>query len=97
MAISKLLVWHHVNKSMDGLVQHVADFKAWMHINNKWPNFAADLRNIKFGLSTYGFNPFLDKTCIWSTWPIMLLAYNLPSLMATKWFFMFFALLILNK
>ncbi len=69
LAISKLLVWHHENKSMDGLVQHVADSKVWMHIENNWPDFAADPRNIRFGLATDGFNPFSNKTCIWSTWP----------------------------
>jgi len=78
LAISKLLVWHHENKSTNGLVRHVVDSKTWMHIDNKWPNFAVDLRNIRFGLSTNEFNPFSDKTCIWSTWPVMLLVYNLP-------------------
>jgi hypothetical protein len=68
-----------------------------MHIDNNWPNFVVDPRNIKFGLATDGFNPFSDKTCIWSTWPVMLLVYNLPPLMATKWSFMLLALLIPGK
>jgi hypothetical protein len=97
LAISKLLVWHHENKSTYGFVWHVADSKAWMHIDNKWPDFATNLRNIRFGLATNGFNPFSDKTCIWSTWLVMLLVYNLPPWMATKWFFMLLALLILGK
>jgi len=97
LAISKLLVWHHDNKSTDGLVRHVVDSKTWMHIDNNWPDFATDMRNIIFGLVIDGFNPFSDKTCIWSTWPMLLLMYNLPPLMATKWFFMFLALLILGK
>jgi hypothetical protein len=96
-AISKLLVWHHENKSTDGPVRHVADSKAWMHIDNNWPDFAADLKNIRFGLATVGFNSFSDKTCIWSTWPVMLLVYNLPPWMATKRFFMLLALLIPGK
>ncbi len=97
LAISKLLVWHHENKSTYGLVRHVANFKTWMHIDNNWLDFAANLRNIIFGLVTDGFNPFVDKTCIWSTWPIMLLVYNLPLWMATKRFFMLLALLIPGK
>ncbi len=75
----------------------MADSKAWMHIDNKWLDFAVNSRNIRFGLSIDGFNLFSDKTCIWSTWLIMLLVYNLPPWMATKWFFMFLALLILGK
>jgi hypothetical protein len=68
-----------------------------MHIDNKWPDFATNLKNIRFGLATYGFNPFSDKTCIQSTWPIMLLVYNLPPWMAIKQFFMLLALLIPGK
>jgi hypothetical protein len=68
-----------------------------MHIDNKWPDFVTDSRNIGFGLSIDGFNPFSNKTCIWSTWLVMLLVYNLPPWMATKWFFMLFALLIPGK
>ncbi len=29
---------------MDGLVRHGADYKAWMHINKMWLNFAIDLK-----------------------------------------------------
>jgi hypothetical protein len=65
-----------------------------MHIDNNWPDFAIDPRNIEFGLAIDGFNPFSDKTCIWSTWPIMLLVYNLPPWMAIKRFFMLLTLLI---
>jgi hypothetical protein len=68
-----------------------------MHIDNKWFDFATDPRNIRFGLAIDEFNPFSDKTCIWSTWPLMLLVYNLPLWMATKLFFMLFALLIPGK
>jgi hypothetical protein len=58
--ISKLLICHHKNKSTSGLVQHVVDSKAWMHVN-KWPDFVVDPRNIRFGLSIHGFNPFSKK------------------------------------
>jgi DNA-directed RNA polymerase subunit RPC12/RpoP len=68
-----------------------------MHIDNKWPDFATNPKNIKFGLTTYGFNPFSNKTCIWSTWPVILLVYKLLPWMATKRFFMLLALLIPSK
>jgi hypothetical protein len=68
-----------------------------MHIDNKWPDFATDPRNIRFGLATDGFNPFLNKTCICCTWPVLLLVSNLPPWMATKQFFMLLALLIPSK
>ncbi len=75
----------------------MVDSKAWMHIDDKWLDFVADLINIRFGLASNGFNPFSHKICIWSTWPVMLLVYNLPLWMATKWFFTLLALLIPGK
>jgi hypothetical protein len=75
----------------------VVDSKAWMHVDNKWPKFGTNPRNIRFKLSTEKFNPFSDKTSIWSTWPIMLLMYNIPPWMAMKQFFMLLALLISSK
>jgi hypothetical protein len=65
--------------------------------DKKWLDFAVDPKNIRFRLSTVGFNPLSNKTCIWSTWPVMLLVYNLPLWMATKRFFMLLALLIPGK
>jgi hypothetical protein len=50
--------WHHANRSQYGLVRHVADSKAWAHIDNSWPNFASDPYNVKLGLALDGVNPF---------------------------------------
>ncbi len=97
LAISKLLVWH-------------TRTKAWMVLSDTWwilkhecmlttigLILQFDLKNIRFGLATNGFNPFSNKTCIWSTWPVMLLVYKSPSWMATKRVFMLLALLIFGK
>jgi hypothetical protein len=32
-----------------------------MHIDNKWHDFVVDPKNIRFGLSIDGFNPFFKK------------------------------------
>jgi hypothetical protein len=42
-------------------------------------DFAAEVRNIRFGLSTDGMNPFGETDNSHSTWPISLCIYNLPS------------------
>ena len=38
-------------------MRHPADSKAWKHLDELYPEFAADPRNIRLALSTDGFNP----------------------------------------
>ncbi|KAL3702270.1 hypothetical protein R1sor_020292 [Riccia sorocarpa] len=54
------------------------DSKQWKHIDATWPNFARETRNMRFGLALDGINPFSVQSSIWSSWPIILLNYNLP-------------------
>jgi hypothetical protein len=100
--ISKLLVWHGENRSNqeggDGLVRHPCDSKAWQHFEeNVDPSFARDARNVHFALAADGVNPFSQNRSTWSTWPVLLLNYNLPPWLSTKKFFMMLAMLIPGK
>lgn len=72
------LRWHSTHKSQDGKMRHPVDSLAWDRINKKWPSFESDPRNIRFGLSTDGFNPFQDLSSRYSCWPVVLVTYNLP-------------------
>ena len=40
--------------------------------------FCLDPRNLRFGLSSDGFNPFKDLSSRYSCWPVILVTYNLP-------------------
>ncbi|XP_062080640.1 uncharacterized protein LOC133785417 [Humulus lupulus] len=64
--ISKELRWHHNNKSCDGKMRHPVDSAAWELVNDKWPSFSNEERNIRLGLSTNGFNPFKDLKLLWN-------------------------------
>lgn len=97
--ISQLLVWHAENRSNrdggDGLVRHPCDSKAWKHFEeNVDPSFARDPRNVHFALAADGVNPYKQNRTSWSTWPVLLLNYNLPPWLSTKKFFILLALLI---
>ena len=81
----------------ENLVRSVADSKAWKHIDNMWPDFAVETRNIRLGLATDGMNPFGDFNLKHSTWPVILLNYNLPPWLVTKRFFVMLALIIPGK
>lgn len=82
--ILKLMQWHQANISQDGFVFHVVDSKTWTHIDSSWPNFASDPCNVKLGLALDGVNPFENQFTTWSTWPFILLNYNLPPWLTIK-------------
>jgi hypothetical protein len=100
--ILQLLLWHLENRSDreggDKMVRHPCDSKAWRHFHdNVDPTFRDDARNIHFALAADGVNPFKQTRSSWSTWPVMLLNYNLPPWLCTKKFFVMLALLIPGK
>jgi hypothetical protein len=98
-SISKLMLWHSENMSDrdggDGPVRHPCDSKAWRHFHdNVDPTFCSDPRNVHFALAADGVNPYKQNQSSWSTWPVLLLNYNLPPWLSTKKFFVMLALLI---
>ncbi len=90
----ELMTWHSQNKSMDGKVRHVPDSRAWEHIDATFPDFANEPRNVRLGLAIDGMNSFGEKSNTWSTWPVLVLNYNLPPWLVTKKFFLLLSLII---
>jgi hypothetical protein len=100
--LSNLMRWQSENRSDqeggDNLVRHPCDLKAWKHFEeNVDPLFKQDPRNIYFALAADGINPYTQIRSTWSTWPVLLLNYNLPPWLCTKKFFIMLALLISGK
>ena len=89
--------WHVGGKSKDKVMRSVVDSKAWNHVNNRWPEFAKEERNIRLGLALDGVNPFRNQSRSHSTWPVVMLNYNLLPWLVTKNFFMMLTLLIPRK
>ena len=56
--------------------------------------FADDARSLRFGLSTYGMNPFGEQSSSHSTWPVALCIYNLPPWLCMKRKFIMMPVLI---
>ncbi|XP_076936718.1 uncharacterized protein LOC143603987 [Bidens hawaiensis] len=81
---AKLLRWHSDNRINDGKLRHVADSPQWKNIDNMYPEFGNEVRNIRFGLSSDGINPFGAMSSIHSTWPVLLCIYNLPPWLCMK-------------
>ena len=95
--LAELMKWHVGGKRKDKVMRSVVDSKAWNHVNNRWPEFAKEERNVRLGLALDGVNPVRNQSLSHSTWPVVMLNYNLPPWLVTKNFFMMLMLLIPGK
>ncbi|CAA0839975.1 Unknown protein [Striga hermonthica] len=86
--------WHEEKRVKDGNLRHPADAKGWKDFDSFYPNFAKDCRNVRLGLSSDGFNPFRTMSTTHSTWPVVLINYNLPPWLFMKPEFLILSLLI---
>ena len=85
---------HKEERSKDGKLRHPANGLAWKDFNRVYPDFAQDCRNVRLGLSSDGLNPFQTMSISHSTWPVMLMIYNLPRWMCMKSEYSILSLLI---
>ncbi|XP_024043030.1 uncharacterized protein LOC112099792 [Citrus clementina] len=88
------LTWHANKRIRDGKLRHPADSPAWQLIDNKWPKFAQEPRNLRLALSTDGVNPHSTLSTTYSCWPVILITYNLPPWLCMKRKFLMLSLLI---
>ena len=76
------------------MLSHPADGSQWRKIDRKYDDFAADARNLRFGLSTDGMNPFGEQSYSHSTWHVTLCIYNLPPWLCMKQKFIMMPVLV---
>jgi len=88
------MTWHQSHHAVDGVMVHPSDGEAWKHFNSVHPHFSVELRNVRLGLCTDGFNPFGSFTAPYSCWPVILTVYNLPLGMCMRLEFMFLSMVI---
>ncbi|KAG8485826.1 hypothetical protein CXB51_019227 [Gossypium anomalum] len=82
--IAKSMRWHHDQQTDDGLLRHLANSLAWKSFDSKFPSFASNPQNVRLGLAADGFNPFKIRSTSYSTWPVVLVPYNLPPWICMK-------------
>jgi hypothetical protein len=98
--IAKLLCFHvdHPNLEKDEVMRSVADSPARKHVDEVIdPSFAHEVRNLRFGLALDEVNPFRHNNTQHSTWPILMVIYNLPPYLVMKKFFIQLCILISGK
>ncbi|XP_021745384.1 uncharacterized protein LOC110711314 isoform X2 [Chenopodium quinoa] len=91
---AELMRWHDEERKKDELLRHPADGEAWKEFDQKYPDFANETRNVRLGLASDGFNPFRTMSTQHSTWPVVLINYNLPPWLCLKPEFLMLSLLI---
>ena len=57
---AELTCWHEDKRKKDRMLRHPADAMQWRKIDTIYPTFGGDPRNLRFGLSTDGMNPYGD-------------------------------------
>ena len=79
------LRWHSDKRISDGrYLRHPIDSPQWKKIDSMFSKFGSEARNIRLGLCTDGFNPFGSVSSTHSSWPVLLVIYNLPPWLCTK-------------
>ncbi|XP_074278314.1 uncharacterized protein LOC141601906 [Silene latifolia] len=91
---AKHLRWHAEGRKKDGKHRHPADSPQWEIVDDKYPEFKNEVRNLRLGLSTDGMNPFVSLSSLHSTWPVLLVIYNLPPWLTMKRKYIMLSLLI---
>ncbi|KAD6795867.1 hypothetical protein E3N88_06763 [Mikania micrantha] len=91
---TKHMTWHDKGRPKDGNLRHPADGQSWKEFDSLYPHFAKETRNVRLGLSSDGFNPFGTMSIAHSTWPVVLVNYNLPPWMSLKSEYFMLSLLI---
>ena len=92
--ISKGLKWHALGRENNGKLRHSVDTPTWQLVNQLWPEFALDCRNLRLAISVDGINPHNNMTSKHSCWPILIVTYNLPPWLCIKRRFRMLSLLI---
>ena len=71
--------------------------KAWKYIDLLDADFTAEMKNISLGMALDGMNPFGNQSLSHSTWPVLLVNYNLSPWLVTKQFFIMLAFFISDR
>ncbi|XP_020271116.1 uncharacterized protein LOC109846302 [Asparagus officinalis] len=93
--IAVAMTWHdRALPSEDGKMSHPKDSPAWKNFNNLHPIFSQDPHNIRLGLASDGFCPFSFNGNPHSTWPVVMIIYNLSPWLAMDQSYFMMPLLI---
>jgi len=91
---AKYLTWHTHGRKNDGLLCHPADSPQWKTIDQLHPNFGQDSRSLRVGLAFDEINPFGNLSTNHSSWPVLLMIYDLSPWLCIKQKYILFCMMI---
>jgi hypothetical protein len=83
-SIAQFMDFHAKNRSRDDVLRMPTDGSALNYIEEKWPIFKEEPRNVRLSLAVDGVNPFGELRSMYSVWPIFVINNNLPPWMLIK-------------
>jgi hypothetical protein len=91
-------MWYHKEGTRDSedidIMSHPMDAEAWQALDCSDLEFSKDLRSVRLGLLTNGFQPYSSDSIVYSCWLVFVMPYNLPPIKCLKEGFIFLALVI---
>ncbi|KAM3282950.1 hypothetical protein P3S67_026595 [Capsicum chacoense] len=81
--MAKKMRWHKEENIEEGFMRHPFDSIEWKYLDERYPTFSTELRNVRLGLASDGFQPNGNMSSNYSIWPVVLATYNLP-----PWYYM---------
>jgi len=79
------------------MYRHPANSIQWVKIDDKFPKFGKESRNIRLGLTTNGINYFCNLSTNHNSWHVLLVIYNLPPGLCMKRKYMMLSLMIFGS
>ena len=76
------------------MLHHPVNSSQWKKINNLYPKFGKEARNHRLGLANDGMNLYGSLSTQHSSWPVLLVIYNLPPWLCMKRKYMMFSMMI---
>ncbi|XP_021840141.2 uncharacterized protein [Spinacia oleracea] len=79
--------WHDTERLGEDdkkILRHPSDALTWKEFDERHRDFALDPRTVRLGLLSDGLNPYRLMNTTYSTWPVMLIPYNLPPWLCMK-------------
>jgi len=77
-------MWHAEGRKIDRLLQHPANSPQWKAFDSLYPDFGNEPGNLRLALVSDGMNPFGNLTSNHSSWPVLLMIYNIPPWLCMK-------------
>ena len=76
--------YHVRNRSQDDVIRIAVDGSAFRDMEEKWPHFKEEPRNLRISMAADGVNPFAQMKSIYMVWPIFVINNNIPPWLSKK-------------